>query len=141
MTGSPAGGTFSGTGVSGNDFDPASAGPGTFDIIYAYTDVNGCSNSDTVTVVVDPCTGIGNIETLQVNIVPNPNDGHFIITYPSFSKGSRYEIMNTQGKVVFSKTAESATETIDAGNLSAGLYIFKVIRENKSYTFKLAITR
>lgn len=34
MTGSPGGGTFTGAGVTGNEFDPTIAGAGTFDISY-----------------------------------------------------------------------------------------------------------
>ncbi|TAF33447.1 MAG: T9SS C-terminal target domain-containing protein [Cytophagales bacterium] len=43
---SPAGGTFSGAGVSGTNFDPAVAGSGTHLITYTYTDpTTGCTNS------------------------------------------------------------------------------------------------
>ena len=40
----PAGGTFSGTGVIGDDFNPAVAGVGSFTINYSFTDANGCTN-------------------------------------------------------------------------------------------------
>lgn len=52
--GSPAGGTYSGTGVSGGSFDPALAGVGTHTITYTYTDGNSCTNSATYNVVVNP---------------------------------------------------------------------------------------
>lgn len=55
LTGSPAGGTFSGTGISGNSFDPATAGAGTFTITYSYTDGNGCTASTTQDVDVTVC--------------------------------------------------------------------------------------
>lgn len=46
ITGDPAGGVFSGTGVSGNEFDPALVGtPGVYTVTYTYTDANGCVNS------------------------------------------------------------------------------------------------
>lgn len=45
--GLPAGGTYSGTSVSNNQFDPVLAGFGAHTITYTYTDVNGCSNSAT----------------------------------------------------------------------------------------------
>ncbi len=41
---SPAGGSFSGPGITGNNFTPASAGAGTQAITYSFTDANGCSN-------------------------------------------------------------------------------------------------
>jgi len=58
LTGSPAGGTFSGTGVTGSSFSPAAAGVGTYPITYTYTDANGCTNSQT--------------QQVTVNVVPVP---------------------------------------------------------------------
>lgn len=52
--GLPAGGSYSGTGVMGTDFDPAAAGPGTHTISYTFTDGNGCSNTDAGDVIVNP---------------------------------------------------------------------------------------
>ncbi|MEZ5014670.1 MAG: gliding motility-associated C-terminal domain-containing protein [Chitinophagales bacterium] len=50
----PAGGTYSGTGISGSNFDPALAGiGGPYDIQYAYTDIYGCSASSDVFISVD----------------------------------------------------------------------------------------
>ena len=51
---SPAGGTYSGTGVSAGSFNPATAGAGTHTITYSYTDANGCTNSITQTITVYP---------------------------------------------------------------------------------------
>ena len=46
----PVGGTWSGTGVSGSTFDPAS---GTQSLTYALTDVHGCSNTANVQIAVE----------------------------------------------------------------------------------------
>jgi hypothetical protein len=51
--GTPAGGTYSGTGVSSGSFSAAIAGQGTFVITYSYTDGFGCANSDTATITVN----------------------------------------------------------------------------------------
>ena len=53
LTGTPAGGTFSGLGVSGNTFVPSVAGVGTIFITYTYTDGNGCTDSETQSVDVN----------------------------------------------------------------------------------------
>ncbi len=53
LRGTPTGGTWSGTGVSGNSFSPATAGAGDHVITYSYTDGNNCSNSATTTIVVN----------------------------------------------------------------------------------------
>ncbi len=55
--GAPEGGIYSGPGIAASpDFDPQAAGPGTHDIVYTYTNGNGCANSDTtqITVNCDP---------------------------------------------------------------------------------------
>jgi hypothetical protein len=53
LSGLPTGGTFSGAGVSGNNFNASVAGSGSQVITYSYTDVNGCSASSTTTIVVN----------------------------------------------------------------------------------------
>ena len=52
-SGSPMGGSFSGLGVSGNNFNASVAGTGTKTITYSYTDGNGCSNSATTNITVN----------------------------------------------------------------------------------------
>jgi len=56
-SGSPAGGTFSGTGVNNNMFNPATAGLGSHTITYTYTDqTTSCSNSCSFTITVNNST-------------------------------------------------------------------------------------
>jgi hypothetical protein len=56
LTGSPAGGTFSGPGISGNTFSPAVAGiGGPYVIFYTYTNGNGCTNSSNQSTTVNNC--------------------------------------------------------------------------------------
>ena len=50
LAGSPAGGSWSGTGISGSSFDPSI---GTQTVWYDYTDANGCSNNDAVQIEVE----------------------------------------------------------------------------------------
>jgi len=52
LTASPAGGTFSGTGVIFNAFNPSIAGPGFHTITYNYTDGNGCTGNTTQDILV-----------------------------------------------------------------------------------------
>jgi PKD repeat protein len=60
------GGTWSGTGVSGNTFNPAIAGPGNHTVRYNLTDANGCTDSDDliITVVPTPDATIAPVGTL-----------------------------------------------------------------------------
>ncbi len=57
LTGSPAGGTFSGPGISGNTFTPSVAGVGgPYTITYSFTNGSGCSNSSSQQTTVVNCT-------------------------------------------------------------------------------------
>ncbi len=51
--GSPAGGTYSGTGVSGGSFSPATAGVGTHWITYSVTNASGCSDTAMQSITVN----------------------------------------------------------------------------------------
>ncbi len=53
LNASPSGGTFTGVGVQGSQFDPSLAGAGFHTVFYDYTDANGCVNSAFRTIRVD----------------------------------------------------------------------------------------
>ncbi len=56
--GTPPGGTYSGPGVSGSNFNASLAGIGTHTLTYTYTDVNGCSGSATNNINVVPLPSV-----------------------------------------------------------------------------------
>ena len=65
LTATPAGGTFSGPGVSGNTFNPLTAGVGTHTLTYSISDTLGCGSiSQTVTLSVQPQVRAGRDTTL-----------------------------------------------------------------------------
>lgn len=76
--GLPAGGTYSGTGVSGGDtFSPSDAGAGIHSITYTYTDVNSCTNSNTKTIEVYALTPVilPLFDAICINAAPVPLSG------------------------------------------------------------------
>ncbi len=54
VEGSPAGGTYSGTGVTAGIFNPTIAGTGAHNITYTYTAAGGCTNTATASISVNP---------------------------------------------------------------------------------------
>ena len=54
LTGSPAGGTWSGTGVSGSNFNSAGLATGNYTVTYSILNANGCASSANATVTVNP---------------------------------------------------------------------------------------
>ncbi|MBA3900090.1 MAG: hypothetical protein H0X62_07760, partial [Bacteroidetes bacterium] len=54
--GNPTGGSYLHTAISQGLFNPATAGQGTHQIIYSFTDFNGCVNKDSSSLKVELCT-------------------------------------------------------------------------------------
>jgi gliding motility-associated-like protein len=83
LTGNPTGGTFSGTGINGNDFSPQSAGTGTHTVNYDFTDANNCSSSASQQTVVNdmPQISFAGIDTTHCLdaapyvVTPQPTGG------------------------------------------------------------------
>lgn len=77
--GNPAGGYYTGQGVSGNQFFPSIAGLGSKSIVYNYVDTAGCTGRDTSFIVVDPCSGVQENQWSGIQVYPNPSSGivHF----------------------------------------------------------------
>lgn len=65
----PTGGTFTGLGINGDQFNPGNAGVGTHTITYTYTDVNNCTNSiqEMLTVEAPPSADAGTDQLLICN--------------------------------------------------------------------------
>ncbi len=76
-TGFPAGGTYSGPGVTGTNFSAAAAGPGTWTITYTYTDANNCTSSATNTITVYDLPVVTFTGSLPV---PCLNDPAFVLS-------------------------------------------------------------
>jgi hypothetical protein len=73
----PAGGSFSGNGISGNLFSPTTAGIGSHNLIYSFTDANLCSSSDTSVVVVHALPNISFSSYSASYCLNNPDDTIF----------------------------------------------------------------
>jgi hypothetical protein len=128
----PGGGTYSGTAVSGNTFDPSAAGPGTFSIIYSFTDVNGCTNSDTSQITVDLCLGTNEPTYISgVSCYPNPSSGTFTVQFVQSQVGMvSITIMGIDGKLIdtFEQSASAGTVTqqVNVNDLAKGTYLLRI---------------
>jgi hypothetical protein len=132
LAGAPAGGTWSGPGVTGNSFSPSAAGNGTHSLVYSYTDPNtSCTNSDTVAVVVNACVGIqsNNAVANSISVYPNPNNGLFTIGYAAYNKPVPVVLYNALGEEINSWMLSGNTTQIDIQTLPVGVYTLRIVTE------------
>lgn len=122
--GSPAGGTYSGPGVTGNIFDPQVAGLGVKNILYTYTDTAGCTASDTSQISVNVCTGLNSIGAPALQIYPNPSTGLLFVQLQE--QADEITISDVGGRLVQRFTPASAEFTLDLREEPAGNYLLRV---------------
>lgn len=105
LTAATGGGTFSGTGVSGNTFDPAAAGVGTHTITYSVT-LSGCTGTDTETITVNSSSDatITAVSALCTNDAP--------VTLTAATGGGTWSGTGVSGNTFDPGTAGSGTHTV-----------------------------
>ncbi len=160
--GMPAGGVYSGPGVTDGMFDPQAAGAGTFEITYTFVDENGCSNFATSSISVyelpvvtlapfeDVCEHgpsfmlEGGMPADGVYSGPGVVDGMFD---PTLVGAGTWEITytytdangctNSATATIFVKTMYAFYEVVDAGCFgeSNGAIYLEVHNGNGTYTF------
>jgi hypothetical protein len=132
---SPAGGTFSGTSVTGNTFDP-SVGAGIYPITYTYTDANGCVGTDMQNLTVDLCTGVNNIASLTaVSVYPNPTSNN--ITIQTAVVADMIIVTDVVGKTISETVPSDVTAVISLAGVNNGIYFVKVISNGQTKTVRV----
>jgi hypothetical protein len=149
LTASPVGGSWSGVGVSGNNFVPGATAVGTYTLTYTYTNAFGCTKTATKTIVVKDCPE--RIILLRDNaliLYPNPNNGQFYIKINSVL----YSYLNMKvyaNNGVLVRTQDlgglswGRVIPIDLTNLPGGVYMVKFYYDGgvrtSEKTFKVII--
>ncbi|MGL5888675.1 MAG: T9SS type A sorting domain-containing protein, partial [Bacteroidia bacterium] len=137
--GSPAGGTWSGPGVGGSTFTPATAGNGTHTITYTYTDANQCTASATANIVVSPCVGITEIANGgTVSVYPNPAGEFVNLKWNDDLRVQRIEITDITGRIVLAEPASAGNALqLNISALPQGVYNVQVVTENGTHTTRI----
>lgn len=121
--GLPAGGTYSGTGITGGNFDPAVAGVGTKIIMYTVT-ANGCSDAASQNINVEDCAGLEETADFGLEIYPNPASSLLTI---KAGKDVTFSMISEDGKIVYplaSLSMNSETQ-LQVSHLAKGLYFLQ----------------
>jgi hypothetical protein len=133
--GSPAGGTYTGPGVSGGMFYPSVAGQGIHTLTYAYTNpTTGCTGSATRNIDVGP-VGISEYTgDLGASIFPNPVGQAMHLRLWSKEPTIFYEVSDAAGRILMKGSWNECTgeveRSLDTKALVAGSYLLRLSSGN-----------
>jgi hypothetical protein len=101
----------------------------------------GTANSDTIQLNLN--LGIDDINTKDILLYPNPNNGAFEITLPALLNKATITITDVAGREVWrTRTVGSQTVQINTGSsLTPGLYLLRVNNGQENYRTKFSICR
>jgi len=143
LSGSPAGGTFSGTGVVFNAFNPSIAGAGIHTITYTYDDGNGCIESYNQNILVFSIVynfvnySLGTISPRLTNTI----DVNFEVLAPG---NFNVQLMDVNGQMLYSNDVNFSSKgthqtTLEVPNLKAGSYFINMTNDRTLATKKILI--
>jgi len=146
LNATPAGGVWSGAGVSGNSFSAASAGVGVHLISYTVTNGFGCTATRTASIVVNDCIERHNVFQTAIRIWPNPNNGRFSLQFNSDKyKEFKVKIVNAGGQEMgyyeFKNLVYGQIIPFDLTRVASGQYFLYVYNTQESGVFPIIIAR
>ena len=88
------------------------------------TDLNNCSNTDSIIITIELCNGNSDINENLFLIYPNPSDDFVTIQIISNFLNSNYRISNNEGKIMLNGSLNLIDTKIDLSGLKPGVYLF-----------------
>jgi PKD repeat protein len=101
---------------------------------WVMVDSSGCSNSDTIDVLLIDCSGIADVELANIRVYPNPAKD--IITLIGLSPESEIQIKDLNGRVVSRAISQGFTHSLDVVSLANGTYLLEVQSHSGLKTIK-----
>jgi hypothetical protein len=137
---SPAGGVYSGTGVTGGNFNASTAGVGTHVITYTVTSTDGCVAACTFNIEVKLDTSVpGEAVQSSISLYPNPARTELFIVANDDIKEIR--MVDMLGQVVFAAAVQQPTYELNVSTFKNGIYFVQILTERGFTTHRVQITR
>ena len=101
------------------------------------SDINGCSNSDTVLVTVIDCTGMEEQDDVTVSVYPNPIQDVLHFNFNQVISGA-IELLSVEGKLISSvQINDIETYQMDLSSLAFGPYFIRMNVNGKVKSLKV----
>jgi len=146
--GQPEGGLYSGGDyiIDGMYFDSEGLEAGEYPVTYTYTSEDGCINSANHTVTVVNCVGIGENQSVGLELFPNPTNGllNLNISANQFNNAD-LRIIDAVGKEVYRQNGlnidGSYSTSIDLSEHPQGIYFVIIKGENQQASKKVFLNK
>jgi len=89
----------------------------------------GCVNSAFFIQRVEECQG--SVTRLNMDVLPNPSTGYFLVKVQSIGTGLSLQIYNDFGKLVREEKVDSAALGIDLTSEPDGMYLLRLLEQGK----------
>jgi hypothetical protein len=114
---------------------------GTYTYIVTVTNDAGCSDTASVDIIVDDCTGINEdaVNADDVNVYPNPSTGIINIS-GAITSNQNFEILiyDTFGKLILQN---QNLKTMDLSGYCNGLYFLQIKTDNNIFSSKILLSK
>lgn len=137
--GNPAGGTWSGSNVSGGVFNTTVAG--LYTINYSYSDPGtGCTAVATDVVEVSTCAGLSEFDTQGISIYPNPARSTLFINFSRpLAQDATYIITDVNGRLVTTSRIVNPQTQLDVEKLEKGVYFLTLINDGNRTSGRIVL--
>ena len=88
--------------------------------------------------VIDATSNINELDNIT-GIYPNPTSGEFVIKSQDLNDDAQVFVYTMTGKEIYRNNIDSDTFTVNIRHIKKGVYLVKIISENKSYIRKLIV--
>ena len=109
------------------------------------TDANGCTGTDQIELVSDPCTGIRTIsDDAQISYFPNPTDGWLQMEITGLSgEDVEVTVISLQGRVVYQEYIANIPgvfrKSLNFTEEAQGIYLVRVTTPTRSYVNRVSV--
>lgn len=136
-----------GDGTTGNGQSPVhsytNSGGGTYTVTLTVSNICG-TDSSSQTLEISCLVGVDPLlSDLDVSLYPNPNQGRFQVNFNDLRQDADLQVFDLTGKEIYKKYVEnpngSHEEIIDLGEVSQGVYLFRLTVGDYQMTKRLIV--
>ena len=85
------------------------------------TAANGCTDSDEILVIIDPCLGVEE-QSNSINIYPNPTNGSVIMNFGKEISKGQIKLFDAQGRLVLEDEINGENHSLEISSFASGIY-------------------